>query len=279
MKKILGVSFISLLAFTTLQAESSEAKELSEPKSILTENGVSSEVKKFSQPKSTLTEDEVEILFDDFVIENKLTQQEILELDEAVLEEFVDYAVDSGAIYNTMEARAEVLVKTVRLQFKAVVAGGKLVGYTTAADLLNHSLQDSPKDLNYASGTAISNQVKSSKEAENIVNDIKKYVQNRKLGSYTTSGSTTLNSTKDLFLAFNKVSYVAESTKNLKTGQWTTTITFKDEYDFDEIAWKNVSGLGQAAVAALTNYAVEAERIGAIVPYNIKITTTHTFYE
>lgn len=278
MKKILSVSFISLLAFTTLQAESSEAKELSENESILIENGGSSEVKKFSQPKSVLTEKEVEILFDDFVIENELTQQEIIKLDEAGLEEFVDYAVDSGAIYNTMEARAEVLIKAVRLQFKAVVAGGKLVGYTTAADLLNHSLQDSPKDLKYASGTAISNQVKGSKEVGDLVADITKYVEGAKLSAYTTSGSTTLNSTKDLFLAFNKVSYVASSTKNLKTGQWTTTITFKDKYDFDEIEWKNVSGLGQAAIAALTNYAVDAENIGAIVPYNIQITTTNIFY-
>lgn len=263
MKKVLSLSFIALLALNG-QVETAEAtgQELTQSKYSLTD---------------TITETLVEDLLEDFSNEKGLT---LVELDENTINEFVDYTVDSGAIENTIEARGEVAVTAVRLQFKAVVAGGNVAGYTMAAELLNHSLQDSPVAKNYASGTAISNQVKNSAEVNNIVASIKKSVSGKKLSSHGTSGSDTLDSTKDLFLGLNKVSYNAKSTKNLNTGLWTTTITFNDTYDFDPLAWQGVSaGLGHAAVVALNNYAVDAERIGAIVPYKITIKTTHTFYE
>ena len=92
----------------------------------------------------------------------------------------------------------------------------------------------------------------------------------------TTSGSTTLNSTTDLHLAYNKVSYVASGTKS--NGKWTLTIKFKDTYNFEKQAWENAM-TDNVVVTALNNYAAYAQDIGAIVPYDITVTVKTTFTE
>lgn len=195
---------------------------------------------------------------------------------QETLDEFAQYAVDNGIIEDTPEQRGAITKAVVRAEFAVVVAGGKLAGFSTAAALLDHSLQDSPSNLNYGSTSTYATQIAGSSECKKIVSDFKAYVSGRNLSSRTTSGSTTLNSTTDLHLAYNKVSYIASGTK--KNGVWNLTITFNDTYDFETQAWKNAM-TDSAVVTILNNYAAYAQSIGAIVPYNIKVTVNTTFTE
>lgn len=90
------------------------------------------------------------------------------------------------------------------------------------------------------------------------------------------SGSTTLNSTEDLHLAYNKISYTIYGTKT--NNVWTMRVVFNDTYDFEKAPWKNAM-TSSAAVTAINNYAAYAQSLGAIVPYDIKVTVATTFTE
>ena len=192
------------------------------------------------------------------------------------LNNFVDYAVEQGIIEDTAVQRAGITKAIVRKQFKVVVIAGKRLGFSAAATLLNHSLQDNPSNLSFGSSTKMASQISKASECKSIVNSFKSYVKGKKLSARTTSGSTTLNSTKDLRLAYNKVSYIASGTK--KNGVWTLNITFSDTYDFETQAWKNAM-TGNPAVTVLNNYAAYAQSLKAIVPYKVKITVKTTFRE
>lgn len=85
-----------------------------------------------------------------------------------------------------------------------------------------------------------------------------------------------MNSTTDLHLAYNKVSYYVTGIKS--NGVWTLTITFRDTYDFEKQAWENAM-TDNVVVTALNNYAAYAQDIGAIVPYGITVTVRITFTE
>ena len=89
------------------------------------------------------------------------------------------------------------------------------------------------------------------------------------------TSSTILNSTSDLKMAYNKVSYKVSATK--KSGKWTINVVFSDTYDFDYISWKEYSGLGGTIVAIVNNYGATAQSVGAVVPYNIKVTVSSTY--
>ncbi len=201
-------------------------------------------------------------------VEGNITQE--------TLSAFAQYAVDEGIIADTAEQRGAITKAIVRASFAVVVTGGDLLGFDTAADLLDHSLQDSPSDLSYGSTSSYATQILNSSECKKIISDFKAYVTGKNLSARTTSGSTTLNSTTDLHLAYNKVSYIASGTKS--NGKWTLTIKFKDTYDFEKQAWENAM-TDNAAVTALNNYAAYAEDIGAIVPYDITVTVKTTFTE
>ena len=192
------------------------------------------------------------------------------------LDAFAQYAVDEGLIADTAEQRGAITKAIVRAEFAVVVAGGNLAGFDTAADFLDHSLQDSPSDLSYGSTSSYATQILNSSECKKIISDFKAYVKGKNISARITSGSTTLNSTTDLHLAYNKVSYVASGTKS--NGTWTLTIKFKDTYDFEKQAWENAM-TDNAAVTALNNYAAYAQDIGAIVPYDITVTVKTTFTE
>ena len=153
-----------------------------------------------------------------------------------------------------------------------------LLGYTTASACLEHSLQDNPVDVSITSTDPISTQVKNSSACKEIVSEFKSYVKGKKLSARTTSGSTALNSSHDLTLAFNNVSYVASGTKNSK-GVWTLKIKFKDTYDFDCDKWTNVKGFRAATINGLNSYGKYAQSIGAVVPYKIQIEVRTTFSE
>lgn len=194
------------------------------------------------------------------------------------IEEYVQYAVDEKIIQDTPQARASLTKAAVRTFFKGLANAGKIAGYKTAGDLLLHSLQDYPSNLSYGYTTRQAKQIQNASECKKIVSAFKSYVSGKKLSQRVTSGSTTLNSTTDLHLAYNRVSYVARGSKNSKTGVWTLNIVFSDRYDFEKQAWKNAM-TGNPAVTAINNMAAAAQNMKAIVPYNIKVTVKTTFKE
>jgi len=191
-----------------------------------------------------------------------------------MLSGFADQAVKDGLITDTPKQRAAVTKAVVRAEFKAVVAGGNVKGYTTAATLLNHSLQDYPQKMLCPSGSGIAAQIGRSSECTSIVNSFKKQVRGKNITSKTVTGTATLKSTTDLHLAFNKVSYQVVGKKY--KGKWNLTITFTDRYDFETQAWRN-SMTDHVAVTAINNYAAYAQSIGAIVPYDIKVFVVTSF--
>ncbi|MBP2070612.1 hypothetical protein [Thermoanaerobacterium butyriciformans] len=195
--------------------------------------------------------------------------------DNNTITAFVDYAAEQGMIEDTAESKNAVTKALVRLSFKAVVTGGNALGYKFAAELLDHSLQDSPSDKSYNRGSTRSNQVQNSSEFKSIVKNIKSQLAKTSKTVWSDTGSTTLNSTTDLFLALNKVSYIAGAEK--VNGKWTIYIRFHDTYDFEYKDWMGAPGVSGAMATALNNYGAYANSIGAIVSYDIAIYTSATY--
>lgn len=221
-----------------------------------------------------MTDEEALELFNDYLSSLPETYSETAPSSAEHLDDFVEYAVEEGIIEDTPVQRAAITKAVVRAQFKIVASAGKALGFKTAGTFLNHSLQDKPSNLSYGSSTSYASQISKSSECKKIVNSFKSYVKGKKLTARRTSGSTTLNSTTDLHLAYNKVSYVASGTK--KNGTWTLTITFSDTYDFEKQAWKNAM-TNNPAVTILNNYAAYAQSLKAIVPFKVKVTVKTTF--
>lgn len=158
-----------------------------------------------------------------------------------------------------------------------VVSGGKAAGYTMAAELLNHSLQDSPSTRSYGVGSTMSSKLANTTEHKNLLNSIRNKLKTISGSSYTTSGSFAVTSNTDLYLALNKVSYTVNCTKQ-SNGVWMINFTYSDTYDFERTAWgKYGSSLGSAAVTALNNYAALSQSAGAIVPYKVTIKCVATY--
>ena len=165
----------------------------------------------------------------------------------------------------------------IRSRMEAVVSGGRAAGYDMAADFLEHSLVDNPSDLTCENGSIYSNQIKNSAEYRSILDGVKNRLDNTSSTVYHTNSSTTLNSTTDLHLALNRVSYSAEATK-LKTGKWKIKIVFHDTYDFAYQDWNDYSGFTGSVATILNNYGVYAMEQGAVVGYDIDITVIDTYY-
>lgn len=96
-----------------------------------------------------MTDNEVRNLYDEFLADRPEVVSEDQEMSQEVLEEFAQYAVERGAIEDTAVQKAAITKALVRSEFKVVVTGGKAKGDTTAAALLDHSLQDHPSNLSY----------------------------------------------------------------------------------------------------------------------------------
>lgn len=199
----------------------------------------------------------------------KLSQKNIIN----DLEAFADYAVEQGIIENNAIQRSAITKAVVRAEFKTVVVAGKTAGYKTAALFLEHSLQDKPRDLSYGNTTSLASQILKSSECKKIISDFKNSVKGTNLSARRTSGSTTLNSTTDLHLAYNKVKYIISGKKNNDT--WTLDITFSDTYDFEKQSWKNAM-TSNPAVTVLNNYAAYAQSLKAIVPFKIRVVVKST---
>ncbi len=191
----------------------------------------------------------------------------------AALEGFTQYAVEEGIIEDTAVQRDAITKAVVRAEFKIVVEGGKNLGYTAAATLLNHSLQDHPLDLSFSSTSSMAIQIANSAECRTIINQFRADVAGTSYDRRIITGKIPLSSTTDLHLAYNNVDYSVYGVK--VNGRWTLTITFTDTYDFEIQQWKN-SMSDDAAVTVLNNYAACAQLIGAIVPYNITVTVQTT---
>lgn len=189
-------------------------------------------------------------------------------------EAFIDYAVTQGLIADSETERNAVTKAIVRAEFEAVVLAGRVAGLTTAADFLDHSLQDNPGVLSFAPGSESSNQILNSAEGREIIAEFKSYVIGTEYQACNTNGTITLDSTTDLHLAYNQVYYNVQGIKS--NGQWKLTITITDEYDFDHQPWENAM-TDNLAVTALNNYAAYAESIGAIVPFYIRVVLTTSF--
>lgn len=223
------------------------------------------------------TQNELYEMYLAYLDETATTSRAKAELSKESVEGFVEFAIEESIISDTPTERAAVTKAVVRASFAAVVAGGRTLGYTTAATYLDHSLQDEPADLSYKSTSSYANQILSATECFYIIMDFNSEVAGKGLTYHRMTGDTTLNSTTDLHLSYNKVSYTATGVKT-SNGKWNLTIVFNDTYDFKEEAWKNEMTSADA-VTALNNYAAYAQSIGAIVPYGIKVTVSTTFTE
>lgn len=224
--------------------------------------------------------------------ETTLSDSEILDLYEQFIEgkpslfssntsdnisEFTDYCVALGVIDDTPTERSVVSKVLIRSYFKAAVTAGNVAGYTTAAYLLNHSLQDNPANLTFATSSTYAYQVERSTACQSIINSLKSKAASGTVSYSMISGSTTLNSTTDLMLSYNKVNYKAELTKMTSNGLWRVDIVFTDTYDFAAQDWKN-SMTDNAVVTLINNQAAAAQSSGAIQPYNITVKTSTYFY-
>lgn len=237
--------------------------------------GITSEIVGEKDSITGLTDKEVYQLYQRYLSEKPYSINIVNEeTSQAQLDQFVEYAVQKGVIQNSPQAKEALSKAFLRSQFAIAAGIGNTAGFNTAAILLVHSLQDYPSNLTYQKGSNVSNQIQNSSEFKKIISNVKNYVNGKKLSRYVGEGSTTLNSTTDLHLAFNKVSYVFDANKS--NGKWTVDVRFKDKYDFDKIAWK---AAGNKVVTIINNYAVAAQSVGAIVPYDVTINTQGTFYE
>ena len=230
-----------------------------------------------------MTDEELLDLYNDYVESNSSSNTGLKKRSFMVLEEdnsakllngFVEYAAMNGIIRNNAAQKDSLKVSLIRAQFKAVVALSKGVGYSTASALLDHSLQNKPSNLAYSPNSKFAAQIAESRECEAIVGDFKKQVEGLDITEKIITGSTTLNSTTDLHLSYNKVSYKVAGKK--VDGQWKLAITFFDRYDFEVQAWKNTM-TSSDIVTIVNNYAAYAQENGAIVPYDIKITVEKSF--
>ena len=93
------------------------------------------------------------------------------------LESFTAYATEEGIIVNTPEQKSELSKATVRGLFTTVADVGRRMGYTTAATLLKHSLQDTPSVFNRGSTSTYGYQIAASTECIQIVGHSKKVLK------------------------------------------------------------------------------------------------------
>lgn len=224
-----------------------------------------------------MTDEQVLDLYEQYTLDNNITEEDF---SVENLENFAYYAVAHNIIDDSDIARVGITKSLVRAQFRIFANLGNRAGFKTASQLLRHSLQDNPKKLGFLSSSAVSKRVKQSSECKSIIRDIRSAVKGVEQTDYTTSGSTTLNSTRDLHLAFNKVDYEANGKVVHQIGKrkkWEFRIEFTDTYDFDVQSWNNEMSPNSKAITILNNYAAFAQSLGAIVPYDVSVLVKVTF--
>ena len=143
-----------------------------------------------------------------------------------------------------------ILRELVRVPFRAAAAVGYALGLRTAAELLNHSLQDDPKDFIIKdSNSRYAQQIQNSAEFKT------------EFGTQGHSTPIEFKETLDLYLAYHEMSYTTND----------DIITFEDEYDFAPMSWGDTLSL-HSIIAAVNNFAYFAQEIGVIKNYPIIVT-------
>ncbi|MDY3000864.1 MAG: hypothetical protein SOR73_04260 [Romboutsia timonensis] len=187
--------------------------------------------------------------------------------------DFVEYAVDNGFIEDNEVSKARMSKEGYRNIFRTAATTLKNFGLFYAGDFLANSLNDNPKTKSYAASSNLSADIKLQSGYQDSKNAIRNAI--KKLSSsqtkYTRKNSFNLNKNGankkswDLFLALHGVSYEANATKSSST-KWNYTMTVTDYYDFKPENYKD-----SPIVNTVNNYAVNAMKAGAIVPFNIKV--------
>ena len=142
-----------------------------------------------------------------------------------------------------------ILKELVRVPFRAAAAVGYALGLRTAAELLNHSLQDNPEAWIQGADSKYAEQIEKSAEFET---------------EFETQGYSTpieFKETLDLYLAYHVMTYTNND----------DTITFEDDYNFAPMSWGEPFSL-HSIVAILNNFAFFAQEIHAINEYHISVT-------
>lgn len=173
----------------------------------------------------------------------------------------------------TIETFALKSKKWYRTEFKALALYAGTIDLPTAGNYLNHSLTDKPSNRlnNVGSGhanalsltkmyTTISKRMASSIKTAHAAG--KKGVGGK--GSIATSVG---NVGMDFYFTYGKVSYSWAAVKKSKTN-WLVSISIMDKYDYNKIKKIN-SGFPQKYIDLANNHAANAQKAGAIVPYNI----------
>lgn len=155
-------------------------------------------------------------------------------------------------VKNVLSHENVILKELVRVPFRAAAAVGYALGLRTAAELLNHSLQDKPEDFIIPDSTSI--------YAQQIKDSVEYKAFN---GTFEDSGNITFDimNNPDLYLAYHGMTY-----KNNDD-----TITFEDDYNFAPMSWGEPFSL-HSIVAILNNFAFFAQEIHAINEYHISVT-------
>lgn len=137
---------------------------------------------------------------------------------------------------------------------------------------LKHSLANKPTNRNWGTSSASARAIANTKEYKQLIADIKTKLDKKTGTSANGSGSITISSDKDLLLAYHGMSYTYTATRTTPTASWSIKVIFTDIYDFDKSNWKKNTYSVQAMINAINDYGAVAQSMGAIVPFNIKVT-------
>lgn len=234
-----------------------------------------------------ISQDMVLEILNKYIAESSMNINNITSEEDATsfIDGYTQYAVDNGYIADTPEQRAGLGVAVVRGLLSAAAALGG-IPCETAGYFLQHSLQDNPSDLVFGPSSKYAEQILDSSEFQDILDDAKALVRGFEdnVSIYMTSGSTTLDSTLDLLLAYRAIDYNIRMDRDYSNHNlWHLEVTFKDPYDFDSDGWievwerYNAGGLIDAGAEVLNMAAEAAMDIGAIVEYDIEVTVETDF--
>ena len=120
---------------------------------------------------------------------------------------------------------------------------GAVLGTPTAASMFNKSMNNPNGKINSRTKAKLTNQIKESKEMKQALSEC---ISNNNLkSSFTCSGSTTMNSTKDLHYSVNKADYIIKSKFHSLLNTTVITVTVSDTYDFPKVT--DINSLTDAA--------------------------------
>ena len=153
-------------------------------------------------------------------------------------------------VKNVLSHENVILKELVRVPFRAAAAVGYALGLRTAAELLNHSLQDEPTGWTRGADSQYAEQIKKAEEVRNILTL-----------TAGNAGQIRFESDLDLYLSYHGMNYTVGD----------GTITFEDDYNFAPMSWGEPFSL-HSIVAILNNFAFFAQEIHAINEYPISVT-------